>query len=487
MGDDDVAEYALALRELVVNSKPVITSLTMLAGEITGNDPGLTKMVTSLIEKHIRVNRGKVKLTGFYLLDSVCKNVKGHFVQCFGANLVTTFLGAYAAVDDVTRKAMVRLLGTWNNVFPQNTLGAIQRGIAGGGGALPGPPSGVGGFGAGGGGGALPPPPMNAAAQGSLLASMLVGGGDISGLLKSIAFAKAHAHGSALPLTPGVTQQRQTALPPPPAPPPSAPPQTTVAAATPAATQKSHDLPPLGAGFDPTTGEAELRKRREIVIHALYGDKPHQCVTTGARFASRNELDAHLDLTHVRRRAKKSGLHACRSWFVDSSSWIRGAAAEAADNTAAVFFEDGKRVEQARLAAQACSVVVDETQTHCALSGEPFETCWNAEAEEWHYKGAVVLTRGVGAVPKGAYVLFTAVPKGEGDGETETDGLDENEDEENFQPSEMENPSPIKTEPRSPKRKRGSVKTEPGTDEFLVAVKLETEQSGPATRKSARR
>ena len=216
MGDDDVAEYALALRELVVNSKPVITSLTMLAGEITGNDPGLTKMVTSLIEKHIRMNRGKVKLTGFYLLDSVCKNVKGHFVQCFGANLVTTFLGAYAAVDDVTRKAMVRLLGTWNNVFPQNTLGAIQRGIAGGGGALPGPPSGVGGFGAGGGGGALPPPPMNAAAQGSLLASMLVGGGDISGLLKSIAFAKAHAHGSALPLTPGVTQQRQTALPPPP-------------------------------------------------------------------------------------------------------------------------------------------------------------------------------------------------------------------------------------------------------------------------------
>ena len=152
----------MALRELVVNSKPVITSLTMLAGEITGNDPGLTKMVTSLIEKHIWVNRGKVKLTGFYLLDSVCKNVKGHFVQCFGANLVTTFLGAYAAVDDVTRKAMVRLLGTWNNVFPQNTLGAIQRGIAGGGGALPGPPSGVGGFGAGGGGGALPPPPMNA-------------------------------------------------------------------------------------------------------------------------------------------------------------------------------------------------------------------------------------------------------------------------------------------------------------------------------------
>jgi|TARA_B110000305_G_scaffold98233_1_gene110849 hypothetical protein len=152
-----------------------------------------------------------------------------------------------------------------------------------------------------------------------------------------------------------------------------------------------------------------------------------------------------------------------------------------------VFFEDGKRVEQARLAAQACSVVVDETQTHCALSGEPFETCWNAEAEEWHYKGAVVLTRGVGVVPKGAYVLFTAVPKGEGDGETETDGLDENEDEENFQPSEMENPSPVKTEPRSPKRKRGSVKTEPGTDEFLVAVKLETEESGPATRKSARR
>jgi len=57
---------------------------------------------------------------------------------------------------------------------------------------------------------------------------------------------------------------------------------------------------------------------------------PFQCAQTGRRFAQRGELDAHLDLMHLRRRKKKE--HATsRSWCVDADSWIAGAAAAADD------------------------------------------------------------------------------------------------------------------------------------------------------------
>ena len=180
MGDEEIAEYALALRELKVNSKPVITSLTMLAGEIAGGDEAAAATVAGLVERHIRAAAPKTKLTGFYLLDSIVKNVKGHFVQCFARNLPDLFLGAFATQDEATKKSMVRLLGTWTNVFPQTTLGAIKRGLPPGASQSS---SSSGAFL----GGALPPPPgaaggvhMNAAAAGSLLASMVQGGGDLS-------------------------------------------------------------------------------------------------------------------------------------------------------------------------------------------------------------------------------------------------------------------------------------------------------------------
>ena len=108
MGDEEIAEYALALRELKVNSKPVITSLTMLAGETAGGDAGAAATVAGMVERHIRTAAPKTKLTGFYLLDSISKNVKGHFVACFARNLPDLFLGAFATQDESTRKSMRR-------------------------------------------------------------------------------------------------------------------------------------------------------------------------------------------------------------------------------------------------------------------------------------------------------------------------------------------------------------------------------------------
>ena len=478
MADEEMAEYALALRELNVNSKPVITSLTMLAGEIAGGDEGAASQVAGMVERHIRAAVPKTKLTGFYLLDSISKNIKGHFVTCFARNLPDLFLGAFATQDENTKKSMVRLLGTWNAVFPQTTLGAIARGLPpGAAGSSPGAFR----------GGALPPPPgtarapMNAAAAGSLLASMVQGGGDVSTLLKSIAAAKA-AQRAGSP-----AEAAPAPLLPPPAPPHAPPPPGTVAAAEPR-TPSIHEPPALTADFDPSD-EGELRRRRERVVDALYGDLPHQCATTGVRFKTRAELDKHLDVQVVRRRAKREGTGpTSRGWFVDAASWIRGAAADAAEE-AGPSFDDREAAERAaREVLEKTSAPADETQKACALSGEPFETFWNAEEEEWHYRGAVVLKRSVGSVPAGSLALATAVPR---DGD-ETLGalgaLGENGDASSFEDAKKT------TGLGSPgKRKRTSsvaVKAEPvAVKAEPVAVKAEPgdEEGAPAKRRSSRR
>ena len=221
------------------------------------------------------------------------------------------------------------------------------------------------------------------------------------------------------------------------------------------------------------------------MVDALYGDLPHQCATTGVRFKTRAELDKHLDAQVVRRRAKREGTGAgttSRGWFVDAASWIRGAAAEAAEETGPAFDDAGAAERAAaREALEKTSAPADETQKACALSGEPFETFWNAEEEEWHYRGAVVLTRAVGSAPAGALALATAVPRG---GEDFGNDFGNEALEENEEPSQV--PLSKKSSVSSPgKRKRTpsvAVKAEP------VVVKTEpAEEGAPAKRRSSRR
>ena len=127
---EEFDEYASALTELVLNSKPIINSLTILAGEIAGKDEGRARAVATLIRAHIRGLPPKSKLCGFYLLDSVVKNLRGPFVRCFSTGLSDLFLPAYAKVDESQKKSMFRLFNTWKTVFPSSALDDIEPYLA---------------------------------------------------------------------------------------------------------------------------------------------------------------------------------------------------------------------------------------------------------------------------------------------------------------------------------------------------------------------
>jgi len=60
-------------------------------------------------------------------------------------------------------------------------------------------------------------------------------------------------------------------------------------------------------------------------------------------------------------------------------------------------------------ALTAPSVSTDESQSHCAVSGERFETFWNDEEQEWHYKAAIMLENPLGSALAGSLVLASAV------------------------------------------------------------------------------
>ena len=421
---EEFDEYASALSELVVNSKPIISSLTMLAGEIAGKDEARAGAIADLIRAHIKNSPVKSKLCGFYLLDSVVKNLRGPFVRIFSKGLSDLFLQAYARVTDAQKKSMAHLFGTWKTVFPSSVLDEIEPALtrsAPAGVRPPVAPSGAprivaqppaqqwqqapaaqqwappaqqwtGAYPAAvpqvqqlyGAYTQVPPPPvLTGAAGGSLLANMLQSGsgGDLSALIASLEAKKA---------------------------------SPTTSLAAPQLVARPGELPVLTADFDPKKDLAELSKRREGVIRSLYFELPLQCSQTGRRFRSQPELDAHMDWLHARRRRRKEG-KVCRKWFVDITAWLKGLKTMAED--AVNFFgdEDRKPDVDAKTVIQEeldnVSVPVDESRPTCALSGETFETFWNEKEQEWHYRGATFLDRAIGGAKKGSIVLARAVPK----------------------------------------------------------------------------
>ncbi|CAH1974031.1 unnamed protein product [Acanthoscelides obtectus] len=116
------AEYASSLADLTFNSRPLINVLTMLAEENSTN----AKVIVEAIETHLQKVSTDVKLPILYLIDCIVKNVGGTYTQLFSQNIVSTFCNVFKAVDEKTRAEMFKLRQTWNDVFPQMKLYAID-------------------------------------------------------------------------------------------------------------------------------------------------------------------------------------------------------------------------------------------------------------------------------------------------------------------------------------------------------------------------
>ncbi|CAG9808277.1 unnamed protein product [Chironomus riparius] len=115
-------EYLSSLMDLNVNSKPLINMLTMLAED----NMECAHVIVRAIEKHLAQVSFDVKLPILYLIDSIVKNVGDKYKQLFAQNIVNIFCGVFEKVNEKVREKMFNLRQTWNDVFPQTKLYALD-------------------------------------------------------------------------------------------------------------------------------------------------------------------------------------------------------------------------------------------------------------------------------------------------------------------------------------------------------------------------
>lgn len=148
---DEVAEdFKVALEDLTMNSRYEISNLTIIAKENTENALAISEALKDHIKRvgdvfhtveftrellsfHSFIRAPSFnyvplltltqtgpakKLPALYLLDSIVKNVGTPYTLFFGRQLFSTFMEAYALVDNNVRRKMEEMLKTWKEPVP---------------------------------------------------------------------------------------------------------------------------------------------------------------------------------------------------------------------------------------------------------------------------------------------------------------------------------------------------------------------------------
>lgn len=117
MADTLISDYEASLRELTINSKPIIDNLTIIARENTAQAEGITGVIINRIYKCIP----EQKLYSLYLLDSICKAVGAPYNLLFGQEIFKIFSHIYVLVNEATRAKLVKIYELWKTTKAKGT------------------------------------------------------------------------------------------------------------------------------------------------------------------------------------------------------------------------------------------------------------------------------------------------------------------------------------------------------------------------------